>query len=81
MHCSRLYFGEKIGIYFSWLGYYTGLLIPAGLVGLAIFLYGVISYPYDETRFVCLPTSLPVYLSVCLYTFQLSAYMFARVTS
>ncbi|XP_035826885.1 anoctamin-4 [Aplysia californica] len=45
----RLYFGEKIAIYFTWLGYYTGLLIPAGLVGLAIFIYGVASMPYNET--------------------------------
>ncbi|GFO42122.1 anoctamin [Plakobranchus ocellatus] len=45
----RLYFGEKIAIYFSWLGFYTGLLVPAGLVGLIIFLYGCIRLPYNQT--------------------------------
>ncbi|KAK7107832.1 hypothetical protein V1264_015682 [Littorina saxatilis] len=37
----RLYFGEKIGIYFTWLGYYTAKLIPAAIVGLIAFFYGV----------------------------------------
>ncbi|CAH1799995.1 unnamed protein product, partial [Owenia fusiformis] len=37
----RNYFGEKVGIYFAWLGFYTGMLIPASLVGLAVFIYGI----------------------------------------
>ena len=36
----REYFGERIAIYFAWLGFYTGWLLPAALVGLAVFLYG-----------------------------------------
>nr|CAD7424566.1 unnamed protein product [Timema monikensis] len=37
----RDYFGEKIAIYFAWLGFYTGWLLPAAIVGLLVFLYGV----------------------------------------
>ncbi|XP_012994398.1 LOW QUALITY PROTEIN: anoctamin-1 [Esox lucius] len=36
----RKYFGEKIGLYFAWLGLYTQMLIPASLVGVIVFLYG-----------------------------------------
>ncbi|XP_064079852.1 anoctamin-7-like isoform X2 [Macrobrachium nipponense] len=39
----RDYFGEKIGIYFAWLGLYTGWLLPAAVVGLLVFLYGVMT--------------------------------------
>eukprot|EP00069_Balaena_mysticetus_P012414 bmy_21657T0 len=34
------YYGEKIGIYFAWLGYYTQMLLLAAVVGVACFLYG-----------------------------------------
>ncbi|KAM9852900.1 anoctamin-7 [Aulostomus maculatus] len=37
----REYFGEKIAIYFAWLGFYTGWLLPASLVGTLIFLAGL----------------------------------------
>ncbi|XP_074192968.1 anoctamin-1 isoform X7 [Rhinolophus sinicus] len=36
----RKYFGEKIGLYFAWLGVYTQMLIPASVVGVIVFLYG-----------------------------------------
>uniref|UniRef100_A0A4W6D0W9 Anoctamin n=1 Tax=Lates calcarifer TaxID=8187 RepID=A0A4W6D0W9_LATCA len=36
----RKYFGEKIGLYFAWLGVYTQMLIPAAIVGVIVFLYG-----------------------------------------
>ena len=40
MDLVRKYFGEKVGIYFAWLGFYTSMLIPAALVGLIVFIYG-----------------------------------------
>uniref|UniRef100_A0A8C2C0W5 Anoctamin n=1 Tax=Cyprinus carpio TaxID=7962 RepID=A0A8C2C0W5_CYPCA len=36
----RKYFGEKIGIYFAWLGFYTVMLTLAAAVGLGCFIYG-----------------------------------------
>ncbi|XP_041072469.1 anoctamin-6 isoform X2 [Carcharodon carcharias] len=39
----RKYFGEKIGIYFAWLGFYTGMLAIAGFVGLMCFIFGILT--------------------------------------
>uniref|UniRef100_A0A672N0R3 Anoctamin n=1 Tax=Sinocyclocheilus grahami TaxID=75366 RepID=A0A672N0R3_SINGR len=43
MDLIRKYFGEKIGLYFAWLGVYTQLLIPASALGVAVFLYGCLT--------------------------------------
>ncbi|XP_063783420.1 anoctamin-6 [Pseudophryne corroboree] len=40
MDLIRKYYGEKIGIYFAWLGFYTRMLLLAAVVGLGCFLYG-----------------------------------------
>ena len=42
-YCCRKYFGERIAIYFAWLGFYTFMLIPATIVGVLAFVYGVVS--------------------------------------
>lgn len=39
----RNYFGAKIGLYFFWLGFYTRMLIPASLVGIAAVLFGCVT--------------------------------------
>ncbi|XP_044537997.1 anoctamin-1 [Gracilinanus agilis] len=39
----RKYFGEKVGLYFAWLGVYTQMLIPASIVGIIVFLYGCLT--------------------------------------
>uniref|UniRef100_A0A8C7ETV2 Anoctamin n=1 Tax=Neovison vison TaxID=452646 RepID=A0A8C7ETV2_NEOVI len=36
----RSYFGEKVALYFAWLGFYTGWLLPAAAVGTLVFLVG-----------------------------------------
>lgn len=42
----RKYYGEKIGIYFAWLGFYTIMLALAAIVGLGCFIFG---YKTQET--------------------------------
>ncbi|XP_070313386.1 anoctamin-5 isoform X5 [Odocoileus virginianus] len=41
----RDYYGEKIGIYFVFLGFYTEMLFFAAVVGLACFIYGLLTIP------------------------------------
>ncbi|XP_067325042.1 anoctamin-2 isoform X2 [Anolis sagrei] len=43
----RKYFGEKIGMYFAWLGLYTEFLIPSSIVGIIVFLYGCVTIEND----------------------------------
>uniref|UniRef100_A0A9J7ZPN7 Anoctamin n=1 Tax=Cyprinus carpio carpio TaxID=630221 RepID=A0A9J7ZPN7_CYPCA len=40
----RNYLGENVALYFLWLGWYTFLLIPASVIGLVVFLYGLAFY-------------------------------------
>uniref|UniRef100_A0A8C6YJX4 Anoctamin n=1 Tax=Nothoprocta perdicaria TaxID=30464 RepID=A0A8C6YJX4_NOTPE len=37
----RKYFGEKVAFYFAWLGFYTGWLLPAAVVGTLVFIAGI----------------------------------------
>nr|XP_033471023.1 anoctamin-6 [Epinephelus lanceolatus] len=46
LNLIRKYYGEKIGIYFAWLGFYTIMLALAAVVGLGCFIYG---YRTQET--------------------------------
>ncbi|MBN3294663.1 ANO7 protein, partial [Polypterus senegalus] len=39
----RQYFGEKIAIYFAWLGFYTAWLLPAAVVGTIVFISGIVT--------------------------------------
>ncbi|KAK2172730.1 hypothetical protein NP493_931g00039 [Ridgeia piscesae] len=43
----RVYFGEKVAMYFAWLGYYTYFLVPASIVGLIVFIYGLVTIKND----------------------------------
>ncbi|KTF73073.1 hypothetical protein cypCar_00045614 [Cyprinus carpio] len=35
------YFGEKVALYYLWLGWYTRMLVPAAVIGIVVFLYGL----------------------------------------
>ena len=51
---TQEYFGEKIGLYFAWLGFYTAWLLPASIVGLIVFIYGVATvFNYEPANYVC----------------------------
>ncbi|XP_051821593.1 anoctamin-5 isoform X5 [Antechinus flavipes] len=39
----RRYYGERIGIYFAWLGFYTEMLFFAAVVGAICFFYGLVT--------------------------------------
>ena len=46
------YFGVKFGLYFAWLGFYTHMLIPAAVVGLVCFFYGLATMYSNTYRYV-----------------------------
>ncbi|KAJ0056463.1 hypothetical protein NL108_008042, partial [Boleophthalmus pectinirostris] len=68
----RKYFGEKVGLYFAWLGVYTQMLIPAALVGVIVFLYGCASVDDNKPSMeICDPrhniTMCPLCDQACSY--------------
>lgn len=44
----RKYFGDKIALYFCWLGFYTKMLYAPAIVGTLCFLYGLLSMDSDD---------------------------------
>ncbi|CAI2170722.1 1786_t:CDS:10 [Funneliformis geosporum] len=40
----RLYFGEKLALYFAWLGFYTTWLAIASIIGVIVIIYGLLEY-------------------------------------
>ena len=54
----RKYFGNKIGIYFAWLDFYTKMLVPAAVVGVTVVVYGLVTFssstPANEVLNFCL---------------------------
>ena len=44
--------GWEVGIYFTWLGYYTMMLIPASIIGLIVFIYGCATVMNYAPRYV-----------------------------
>ncbi|KAL6461559.1 hypothetical protein MHYP_G00297030 [Metynnis hypsauchen] len=56
LNLIRKYYGEKIGIYFAWLGFYTEMLFFAAVMGVICFVYGLLSYDDNITsKEICNP--------------------------
>ncbi|XP_071829141.1 anoctamin-4-like isoform X2 [Apostichopus japonicus] len=47
LHLVRNYFGERVALYFSWLGYYTIMLTFAAIFGVVTFLLACITLEYN----------------------------------
>ncbi|XP_076009973.1 anoctamin-4-like [Genypterus blacodes] len=80
----RRYFGEKIGLYFAWLGWYTGMLFPAALVGLLVFLYGLFTLEHCQvSKEICQATDIimcPICDEYCPYLRLSDSCIYAKVT-
>ncbi|XP_058276306.1 anoctamin-4 isoform X2 [Hirundo rustica] len=80
----RRYFGEKIGLYFAWLGWYTGMLFPAAFIGLFVFLYGVTTLNHCQvSKEVCQATDIimcPICDKYCPFMRLSDSCIYAKVT-
>ncbi|KAJ3593832.1 hypothetical protein NHX12_006166, partial [Muraenolepis orangiensis] len=57
LNLVRKYYGEKIGIYFAWLGFYTEMLFFAAVMGVICFTYGLLSYDDNiSSKEICDPS-------------------------
>ncbi|XP_057314546.1 anoctamin-4-like isoform X2 [Hydractinia symbiolongicarpus] len=81
----RKYFGEKIGLYFAWLGFYTSMLIPAAIMGLTVIIYGLATMnDYEPIKDLCdrkinLPMC-PKCDNKCAYTELNDSCLYSKVT-
>ncbi|CAF2544158.1 unnamed protein product [Rotaria sp. Silwood2] len=58
IHAIRDYYGERLAFYFAWLGWYNSLLIIPSILGIFVFLWGLLSVKYDRpTLDICNSTS------------------------
>ncbi|XP_071943623.1 anoctamin-4-like isoform X4 [Antedon mediterranea] len=79
----RAYFGEKIALYFAWLGFYTYMLVPASILGLLVFIYGCATLGNDAVsqgicdsdKFMC-----PLCNGKCPYFSLSDSCVYAKLT-
>ncbi|XP_055629472.1 anoctamin-4 isoform X2 [Toxorhynchites rutilus septentrionalis] len=85
----RKYFGDKIALYFCWLGFYTKMLYAPAIVGLLCFLYGLASMNSKDnipTKEICDSngpgnvTLCPLCDKACSYQRLSESCLFAKLT-
>ena len=72
LHAVKSYFGVKIGLYFTWLGFYTSMLVPPSIVGIACFIYAL-KYVYKQMSLLnqsCFKTFLCLELFLLIFLHQ-----------
>ncbi|XP_049883686.1 anoctamin-4-like [Pectinophora gossypiella] len=85
----RRYFGDKIGLYFCWLGFYTKMLYAPAIVGTLCFLYGLASMESSDnipSKEICdlggpgNTTLCPLCDKACQYQRLSDSCLFAKLT-
>nr|XP_046480563.1 anoctamin-4-like isoform X1 [Neodiprion pinetum] len=85
----RRYFGEKVALYFAWLGFYTKALYPPAVVGLLCFFYGLGSIESEDnipSKEICDPTLAgnitlcPLCDKACKYQKLKDSCLFSKLT-
>ncbi|CRL03590.1 CLUMA_CG016250, isoform A, partial [Clunio marinus] len=85
----RKYFGDKIALYFCWLGFYTQMLVFPAIVGFLCFIYGLASMNSDDntpSKEMCNPygigniTLCPLCDKACSYQKLHDSCFFAQLT-
>lgn len=85
----RKYFGDKIALYFCWLGFYTNMLIYPAIVGAICFVYGIISIDSNDnipSKEICNVTGpgkivlCPLCDKACEYQKLQDSCLFSRIT-
>ncbi|XP_036326265.1 anoctamin-5 [Rhagoletis pomonella] len=85
----RKYFGDKIALYFCWLGFYTEMLVYPAVVGTLCFLYGLASLDSEDntpSKEICNEygtgniTLCPLCDKACSYQHLYDSCLFSRLT-
>lgn len=79
------YFGVKYALYFTWLGFYTHMLIPASIFGVICILYGLFTLSSDQfSKDICNPdlniTMCPLCDKKCDYWNLTDACTFSKIS-
>nr|XP_022905262.1 anoctamin-4-like [Onthophagus taurus] len=89
LNMVRKYFGDKIALYFCWLGFYTKMLYAPAIVGTLCFLYGLFSMDSEDnipSKEICDEkgpgniTLCPMCDKACRYQKLQDSCKFARLT-